>query len=49
MENKLDRNDLIYKKGNKKKDKTHVFQMFKTRSFEKETYNNDLLLDDSLE
>ena len=49
MENKLDRNDLIYKKGNKKKDKTYVFQMFKTRSFEKETYSNNLLLDDTLE
>ena len=50
MENKLDRNDLIYKTGNKKKDKTYDFQKFKTiRSFGREIYNNDLSLDDSLE
>ena len=30
MENKLDRNDLIYKTGNKKKDKAYDFQKFKT-------------------
>ena len=34
MENKLDRNNLIYKTGNKKNDKTYNFQKFKTiRSF----------------
>ena len=30
MENELDRNDLIYKTGNKKKDKTYDFQKFET-------------------
>ena len=29
MENKLDRNDLIYKSSNKKKDKAFDFQKFK--------------------
>ena len=50
MENKLVRNDLIYKKGNKKKDKTCDFQMFKIiRYFRREIYNNDLSLDNALE
>ena len=50
MENKLYRDNLIYKTGNKKKDKTYDFQKFKTiRSFGREIYNNDLLLDDPLE
>ena len=50
MENKLDRNDLIYKTGNKKKDKTFDFQKFKTiRSFGREIYNDGLSLDDALE
>ena len=50
MENKLDRNDLVYKTGNKKKDKKFGFQKFKTiRSFEREIYGNDLSLDDVLE
>ena len=30
MGNKLDRNDLIYKTGNKKNDKTYDFQKFRT-------------------
>ena len=30
MENKLNRNDLIYKTSNKKKDKTYDFQKSKT-------------------
>ena len=30
MGNKLDRNDLIYKAGNKKNDKTYDFQKFRT-------------------
>ena len=35
-ENKLDRNDLIYETGNKKKDETYDFQRFKTiRCFER--------------
>ena len=42
MENKLNRDDLIYKEGNKKRDKRYDFQKFKTRSFGREIYNNDL-------
>ena len=50
IKNKLNRDDLIYKTGNKKKDKIYYFQKFKTiRSFERETYNNYLSLDDALE
>ena len=50
MENKLNRDDLIDKTGNKKKDQTYDFQKFKTiRSFGREIYNNDLSLDDALE
>ena len=50
MENKLDRNYLIHKTGNKKKDKTYYFQEFKTiRSFGSEIYNNDWSLDVALE
>ena len=50
MENKLDRNDLIYETSNKKKDKTYDFQKFKTiRSFGRKIYNNDLSLDDAIE
>ena len=45
----MDRDDLIYKTGNKKKDKTYDFQKFKTiRSFGREIDNNDLLRDDHL-
>ena len=36
MENKFDRNDLLYKTGNRKKRKIYHFQKFKTiRSFGK--------------
>ena len=43
MENKLNRDNLIYKTGNMKKDKTYDFQKFKTIiSFGKEIYNNDI-------
>ena len=50
IENKFDRNDLSYKTGNKKKDKTFDFQNFKTiRSFGSENYKNYLSLDDALE
>ena len=49
VENKFDRNYLIYKTGNKKSDKTYEFQKCKTiRSFEREIHNNDLSLDDVL-
>ena len=50
MKNKLNIDDLIYKTGYKIKNKTYDFQNFKARrSFEREIYNNDLSLDDSLE
>ena len=50
MENKLNTADLIYKTGNKKKDKTYVFQKFKAiRSSGRKVYNNYLSLDDALE
>ena len=42
MENKISRDNLTYKKGNRKKDKT-------VRSFVTEIYNNDLSLGDVLE
>ena len=50
MENKIDRNDLTYKIGNKKKDISYNFQKFKTiRTFTREIYSNDLSLDNALE
>ena len=50
IENKLHRDNLIYKTGNKKKDETNDFQKFETiRSFGREIYNNYLSLDDALE
>ena len=46
MENKLKRNNLINKTGNKKKDKIFDLKMLKTiRSFWKKIYNNGLSLD----
>ena len=39
MKNNLNKNDLFYKIGNKKNDKTNDFQKFKTiTSFENEIY-----------
>ena len=50
MENKPDRNYLIYRTSKKKNDKTDYFQKFKTiTSFGKEIYNNDLSLDHAVE
>ena len=50
IENKLHRDNLIYKTGNKKKDETNDFQKFEAiRSFGREIYNNYLSLDDALE
>ena len=50
MENKLHRDNLIYKTGNKKKDETNDFQKCETiRSFGREISNNYLSLDDALE
>ena len=50
IENKLNRDNSIYKTGNKKKDETYDFQKFKTiRSFGRKIYSNDLSLDDAIE
>ena len=50
IKNKLNRDNLIYKTGNKKNDKTFDFQKFETiRSFGREIYNNDLSIDDTFE
>ena len=50
MENKINGDNLIHKTDNNKKDKIYDFQKFKTiKSFRRETYNNDLSLDDALE
>ena len=49
-ENKLNRDGLIYKAGNKEKDKTNDFQKLKTIiSFGREIYNDNLSQDDGLE
>ena len=50
MVNKLNRNDLIYQTGNKKKDRTYDFQKFKTiRFFGRGIHKNNFSLDDALE
>ena len=50
IKNKLNRDNLIYKTGNKKNDETFDFQKFETiRSFRREIYNNDLSIDDTFE
>ena len=50
MKNKHNRDELIYKTGNTKKDETNDFQKFKTIIiFGREIYNNDLSLHDALE
>ena len=48
-ENKFIRDDLIYKTGNKKKDKIYDVQRFKTKSFGREICDNNLSLDDAIE
>ena len=46
IENQLNRDDLTYKTGNKKKDKIYDFQKFKTiRSCQREIYNNNSSVD----
>ena len=46
IENQVNRDDLTYKTGNKKKDKIYDFQKFKTiRSCQREIYNNNLSVD----
>ena len=50
MDKKMNRDDLIYKRGNKKKIKIYDFQKFKTiRSFEREIYSSIITLNDTLE
>ena len=50
IENMLNRDDLIYTIVNKKKNKKHDFQKFKTIRFcWRETYNDNLSLHDALE
>ena len=41
--------NLIYKTGNKNKDKTYDFQKFKTRSFGRYFHNDELTLEDAIE
>ena len=46
----MNRDDLIYKRGNKKKSKIYDFQKFKTiRSFGREIYSSIITLNDTLE
>ena len=50
IENKINRDYLIYKTGNKKSDRRYDFQMSRSiRSFGREIHNNDLSLDGALE
>ena len=47
---KINRDNLIHKTGEKKRDKTDRFQKFKTvRSFRREVFNDELRLEDALE
>ena len=49
MENKLNRDNLVYKTSDQKKSKTYDFQKFKTvRYFRRGIYNNDLSPEDAL-
>ena len=50
IEQKINRDNLIYRLGDKKKDKRYDFQKFKTiRSFGIEICNDELALEDPLE
>ena len=50
IEKEVNRDVLIYKTGNKEKDKTYHFQKFKTiNSFGREIYNGEIILEDALE
>ena len=50
IERETNRDDLIYKTGNKRKSKTCDFQKFKTmRSFGREIYNGAITLNDTFE
>ena len=49
MEPKINRDDLIYKTGDKKKDITYIFQKFKTtRSFGREVSGSIITLNNAL-
>ena len=49
-EKQTNRDNLIYKTGNKKKNKSYDFQKCKTiRSFGRKIYKNNLSLDDAIE
>ena len=49
IEEKINRDDLIYKSGNKKQDKKFDFEKFKIiKSFGREIYCDNLTLDDVL-
>ena len=50
IENKINRDYLIYKTGNKENDRRYDFQISKSiRSFGRDIHNNDLSLDRALE
>ena len=50
IEVKINRYDLIYKTGDKERDKTYNFQKFKTiKSFGREIYNDELTLEHAFE
>ena len=50
IEQKFNRDDLVYQKGDNKKDKIYDFQNFKTlRSFGREIYSDYLTIEDVLE
>ena len=50
IEQKINRDDLSYKTGNKEKDKTYDFKKFKTiRSFGREIYNGIITLNNAYE
>ena len=49
-EEKINRNDLIYKSSNKKKNEIFGFRKFKAiKSFGREIYSNNLKLDNAFE
>ena len=50
IEQKINRDNLVYKTGDQKKGKTYDFQKFKARiSFQRGIYNDELTLEDALE
>ena len=50
IEQKINRDNLVYKTGDQKKGKTYDFQKFKARiSFQRGIHNDELTLEDELE